>query len=282
MDSKRILWIALIISIMLHLLVLVVFPYKSTIQLELFPAQAEEEQEKRLVFEIIETPDVAEEEHDKETDIASDKILTAADDVERIITDEVLPFNEGDSDIKDFQEIVEVNIPPALQIQEQETNSIQDEDLQEEDDEKVNPSRDPLSVQKEAIPPQLQEKKVKPTYDNMMSEVEKAGGISLNTYNWDFTPYMLYLKKKIQSNLHPPPGFTYLGLIHGDVLVRFEILTNGKLNSLEVLHSDAHASLVGVSTGSIEISAPFKALPPDFPEDRLIVTSLFSYIVEKK
>ncbi|HEX38383.1 MAG TPA: hypothetical protein ENG70_05995 [Candidatus Cloacimonetes bacterium] len=283
MNSKRILWIALVISIIIHFLILVIFPYISTIRLDFFPARAEEERENRLVFEIVETPDVPDDAQDVETDVVSDKSLIAADEIESVLPEGELPFNDGESKIKDFQEIVEVKILSKQQIREKDISTNQQDDEQEAlAAEKANSSHDPLSSQKESILPQLQEQNIKPTYDNMISEVEKYGGISFNTYNWNFAPYMLYLKKKIQNNLHPPPGFTYLGLIQGKVLVRFEILRNGNLNDLEVLHSNAHASLVGVSTGSIEISAPFQPLPPDFPEDSLIVTSLFSYIVEKK
>ncbi len=277
MDSKRILWIALIVSLLLHIIVLAVFPLLSTIKLDLFPSEVVAQQEEPLVFQIVETPQIPEEQQDKETDLASDKSLAAADEVESKLPEGDLPFNEGDSDVKEFQEVVEVNIP-----EEQQANAGKQEQRQEPQERATNSSHDPILKPKEVIPSQLQDQQNKPSYDNVISEVEKSGGISFNTYKWNFAPYMLYLKRRIQSNLHPPPGFSYLGLIHGKVLVRFEILRDGSLNDLKVLQSDAHASLVGVSTGSIEISAPFQPLPPDFPEDRLIVTSLFSYIVEKK
>jgi len=279
MNSKRILWIALILSLLAHLLVLLFFPYLSKIELIALKQDQQDREEKRITFEFIETPDVPEDENVEKQNLVSDKNIAAADELDGELPIDVNPFSEGDMEIKEFPETESVEMQPENEPAEtvQETPQKDypeqsDEIVMREDNEKQIPQVLPESVY---LPPQ-------PDYNNVISEVEKAGGVSFNTYNWNFAPYMLYLKKKIQSNLNPPPGFTYLGLIHGDVLVRFIILPNGTLKNVKVLHSEAHNSLVQASTGSITISAPFLPLPKDFPEDYLVVTSLFSYIVEKK
>ncbi len=279
MNSKRILWIALILSLLAHLLVLLFFPYLSKIELIALKQDQQDREEKRITFEFIETPDVPEDENVEKQNLVSDKNIAAADELDGELPIDVNPFSEGDMEIKEFPETESVEMQPENEPAEtvQETPQKDypeqsDEIVMREDNEKQIPQVQPESVY---LPPQ-------PDYNNVISEVEKAGGVSFNTYNWNFAPYMLYLKKKIQSNLNPPPGFTYLGLIHGDVLVRFIILPNGTLKNVKVLHSEAHNSLVQASTGSITISAPFLPLPKDFPEDYLVVTSLFSYIVEKK
>jgi len=279
MNSKRILWLALILSVVLHILVLFILPHLSDIRLiDLKPDQQDIE-EKRIVFEFIETPDVPEDNNVEKQNLVSDKNITAADELDGELPLDANPFSEGDMEIKEFPETESVEIQPENKP----TETVQQTSIEEsseqsaemaikEGNEKQIPQVHPESVY---LPPQ-------PDYNNVISEVEKAGGVSFNTYKWNFAPYMLYLKKKIQGNLNPPPGFTYLGLIHGDVLVRFIILPNGTLKDVKVLHSEAHNSLVQTSTGSITISAPFLPLPKDFPEDYLVVTSLFSYIVEKK
>jgi len=279
MNSKRILWIALILSLLAHLLVLLFFPHLSKIDLRALKQEQQDREEKRITFEFIETPDVPEDENVEKQNLVSDKNIAAADEMDSELPIDVNPFSEGDMEIKEFPETESVEMQqenePEEAVQEtpeQESLEQFDEIIIREDKEKQIPHVQPESVY---LPPQ-------PDYNNVMSEVEKAGGVSFNTYNWNFAPYMLYLKKKIQGNLNPPPGFTYLGLIHGDVLVRFIILPNGTLKDVRVLHSEAHNSLVQASTGSITISAPFLPLPKDFPEDYLVVTSLFSYIVEKK
>jgi len=279
MNSKRILWIALILSLLAHLLVLLFFPDLSKIELIALKQEQQAVEDKRITFEFIETPDVPQDENVEKQNLVSDKNISAADELDGELPIDVNPFSEGDMEIKEFPEAESVemqqeNEPEKIvqDVSEQESPEQSDEVVVREDQEKQIPRVQPESVY---LPPQ-------PDYDNVMSEVEKAGGVSFNTYNWNFAPYMLYLKKKIQGNLNPPPGFTYLGLIHGDVLVRFIIMPNGTLKDVKVLHSEAHNSLVQASTGSITISAPFLPLPKDFPEDYLVVTSLFSYIVEKK
>jgi len=279
MNSKRILWIALILSLLAHLLVLLFFPHLSKIELIALKQDQQVVEDKRITFEFIETPDVPEDENLEKQNLVSDKNLTAADEVESELPVDVNPFSEGVTEIKEFPQTESVEMQPENKPEEivqetpiEESQEQSDEIVVREDNEKQIYQAQPESVY---LPPQLD-------YNNVISEVEKAGGVSFNTYKWNFAPYMLYLKKKIQGNLNPPPGFTYLGLIHGDVLVRFIILPNGTLKDVKVLHSEAHNSLVQASTGSITISAPFLPLPKDFPEDYLVVTSLFSYIVEKK
>jgi len=279
MNSKRILWIALVLSLLVHLLILLFSPHLSKLELIALKPNPQEIEEKRIAFEFIETPDVPEDDNVEKQNLVSDKNIAAADELDNELPLDVNPYSEGDMEIKEFPETESAEMQPenepAELVQEtpiEESPAQSDEIVITEDKEKQISQVQPESVY---LPPQ-------PDYNNVISEVEKAGGVSFNTYNWNFAPYMLYLKKKIQGNLNPPPGFTHLGLIHGDVLVRFIILPNGSLKDVKVLHSEAHNSLVLASTGSITISAPFLPLPKDFPEDYLVVTSLFSYIVEKK
>jgi len=278
MNSKRILWIALILSLILHVLVLLFFPHLSRIELIALKPDPQKTEEKRIVFEFIETPDVQEDDNIEKQNLVSDKNISAADEVDDEFPIDKDPFSEGDMEIKEFPETESAEMQPlndpgekVLENSKEQSAEQSDKIVIDEYQEIQIPKLQPGSVY---LPPQ-------PDFNNILTEVEKAGGVSFNTYKWDFAPYMLYLKKRIQGNLNPPPGFTHLGLIHGNVLVRFIILPNGSLRDVAVLHSEAHNSLVLASTGAITISAPFMPLPQDFPEDYLVVTSLFSYIVEK-
>lgn len=118
-------------------------------------------------------------------------------------------------------------------------------------------------------------------YDNTKTKAPNTGGLSFNTYEWDFAPYMLYLKNKVEGNIYPPPAFTYMGMISGETVVRFKIMPNGELRDLKVLDYKGHETLMETSVRAIEISAPFKPLPKNFPEDYLEVTATFQYLVRK-
>jgi hypothetical protein len=119
------------------------------------------------------------------------------------------------------------------------------------------------------------------THDNRASRAEDMGGLSFNTYNWNFAPYLLMLKRRIGRNIFPPAAFSQLGLISGDSLIRFRIYPGGKMTSLEVLGYNGHKTLMETSYRAIEVSAPFPPLPSDFPEPFLEITGKFMYIVHR-
>ena len=119
-------------------------------------------------------------------------------------------------------------------------------------------------------------------HDNPLSKSLDRGGLSFNTYNWEFAPYMIMLKAKIQSNIFPPLAFTKLGIISGITLVKFRIYPDGKMEQLEVLGYKGHKSLMETSYNAIRISAPFPILPENFPEEYLEITGKFVYIIRGK
>jgi outer membrane biosynthesis protein TonB len=118
-----------------------------------------------------------------------------------------------------------------------------------------------------------------PTYKNLLSGVGRRGGLSFNTYDWDFAPYMLAMKRAIQSHLFPPYAFTHMGLVSGTNIIHFTVMPDGRIRGLEILGSDAHFSLDRTSVRAIESSVPFLPLPRDFPEEVLEVTAHFSYVI---
>jgi hypothetical protein len=114
---------------------------------------------------------------------------------------------------------------------------------------------------------------------NLESKALQNGGLAFNTYNWDFAPYMLELKKRIRRNIFPPHAFTRLGLISGETILRFKIYPNGELKDLKVMVYNGHKSLMETSYTAVDISAPFAPLPMNFPEPYLEVTGKFVYLV---
>ncbi len=109
----------------------------------------------------------------------------------------------------------------------------------------------------------------------------EAGGLSFNTYDWDFAPYMLALKRRIGGNIFPPLAYSMLGMIDGDTQLRFKIYPDGRLADLELLGYSGHRTLMETSRSAITISAPFPALPADFPKPYLEVTARFTYFVRR-
>jgi outer membrane biosynthesis protein TonB len=109
----------------------------------------------------------------------------------------------------------------------------------------------------------------------------ESGGLSFNTYDWDFAPYMLALKERISRNIFPPLAFSQWGMIDGDTMLRFKIYPDGRLADLELLGYRGHHTLMETSRFAVTTSAPFPGLPADFPKSYLEVTAKFSYFVKR-
>lgn len=120
-------------------------------------------------------------------------------------------------------------------------------------------------------------KRNSPQYNQINSSVEDFGSIQFNTYAWDFAPYLLELKKRIQNHIFPPPVFTQLGF-GGKNVLRFRITPDGKLEGPNILAYHGEKSLIETSLKAVEVSAPFDKLPENFPEDYLEVTATFEYL----
>ncbi len=105
------------------------------------------------------------------------------------------------------------------------------------------------------------------------------GGVSFNTLEWDFAPYALELKQRIAARWFPPIAFTQGGLFGGVSVVRFRISPGGVLDECDLISRADHSSLDTAALNAVRFSAPFAALPKDFPEPFLEVTFSFHYLL---
>lgn len=307
-----------LVSILLH--ILLIFLWEGAVKLKLFdvnipkpisPSQKENEplvfdlqqpnQPQELPREVIETPADAKT-VDKQTkgNFLSDKNALARNPETDLSLEEGEPFSRGDLNIPELPQSQNPvtqpmsSMPPAQKVQPQEQQKEKNPSKDEPDPGIKNPTSDMdditraealvnqhLQRQQQEMRPGAQEQLPTVKYDNQQSRALDMGGLSFNTYNWDFAPYMLELKRRIQRNIHPPSAFTELGLISGETLLRFRIYPNGMLKNLVILNYTGHKSLMITSSNAVEVSAPFPALPRNFPEDYLEVTGKFIYFVQK-
>ena len=118
-----------------------------------------------------------------------------------------------------------------------------------------------------------------PMFQNLQGAVLDDGALSLNTYEWDFAPYMIRLKKRIQDHIYPPAAFSLYGMIDGKNVIRFQIGRNGRLLGVEVMGYEGSKLLIETSAKAVELSDPFQPLPSNFPEAYLEVTGHFHYFL---
>ncbi|MFQ5676837.1 MAG: energy transducer TonB [bacterium] len=295
MDSQR--YKTITASVILHLLFFLL--WLAAIELDLFADSDSQNRvdNKPLVFElqndlpkqVIETPEDAKlTEKPENPQFASDKNALARNSETDPAADNGAPFARGDFE---FPELPKPQGPVGEPVNATETNpqeqeaSTSERKTEEEnadeivDTRKSNFSREFLTRPQRKRRAGVTENVPTVRYDNRNSKTPDMGGLSFNTYDWDFAPYMLVLKKKIQRNIFPPAAFTRLGMIKGETLLRFRIYPNGELRDLVLLEYNGHRTLMETSMSAVRISAPFPELPDDFPEDYLEVTGKFFYFL---
>lgn len=286
------------ISILLHVFLVLLWEGAvrlGIINMSLIPPAAEK---KPIVFEleqpqeprqVVETPDDAETLPPERADLLSDKNASARNPESKPELPEGDAYSEG---IIDSHELPTPRLPAGDTLKKQEMDPEEKQDTETTDREIQD--QKPLNMEnidqfyQKYLEREAQEKKtgardstLSARHNQQLLQSMDMGGMSFNTYDWDFAPYMIQLKQRIQRNIFPPHAFTYLGLISGETLLRFRIYPDGRLEGPEILGYRGHKTLMETSKSAVEVSAPFPALPKDFPEEYLEITGRFNYIIRK-
>jgi hypothetical protein len=102
------------------------------------------------------------------------------------------------------------------------------------------------------------------------ANVNIDGDFALNTYEWNFAPWM----RRFTNDLHRAwiaPYAYRLGVIVGFTKIRLVVERDGRPSHLEVVDSQGHDSLHTASVSALRAFAPYAPLPADFPEDHLVI-----------
>ncbi|MBD3222101.1 hypothetical protein GF314_12750 [bacterium] len=111
---------------------------------------------------------------------------------------------------------------------------------------------------------------------NIETNVDIVGGYRLNTYAWNFAPWIRRFANDLQRSWIPPYAYR-LGLIDGRTEVRVVVERDGRPSRMDVLSSEGHESLHTASVSALKACAPYLPLPPDFPEDKLVIVFTLIY-----
>ncbi len=287
--------IALIASVLLHLILLIV--WRPLSRVDLFPEKSEPETVSApLIFELVETPDDAIRQVPENAHLVSDKNALARDEHEGDL-EEGEAYSDGEVPHRVF-----AGDPDAGG---QQTAQSEDQQNQEDDDAESEPwnpildwagsyfdsqrrsvqdTRDGESsmLQPQAGPPSPQRRFTDDLdYEQRLTGADTKGSISLNTYEWDYASYILHMKKRLKSNIFPPAIFTYMGGISGETTVFFRVWPDGKVTDLSVIEFNGHRTLMETSVTAVEKSDPFRPLPDNFPEDYLELRWTFFYYTRR-
>ncbi|HNW25647.1 MAG TPA: TonB family protein [Candidatus Gastranaerophilaceae bacterium] len=90
----------------------------------------------------------------------------------------------------------------------------------------------------------------------------------------DFGPYMRELQRRIKMNWDPPKGNE-----SKRVILLFKIARDGRLLSIKVFKSSGVPSADKAALSAVELTAPFKPLPPDYKGSSIDIQFTFDYNV---
>lgn len=90
----------------------------------------------------------------------------------------------------------------------------------------------------------------------------------------DFGPYMRELQRRIKMNWEPPKGNE-----SKRVVLLFKIARDGRLISHRVFKSSGMAVADNAAMHAVELTAPFKPLPPEYKGDTIDIQFTFDYNV---
>ncbi len=102
------------------------------------------------------------------------------------------------------------------------------------------------------------------------SGVAIDGDFSLNTYEWNYAPWMRRFENELHRHWVAPYAYR-LGVIHGKTVIKLVIEKDGRPSSMEILETDGHQSLHDASLAALKAFAPYAPLPAHFPEENLVI-----------
>lgn len=232
-----------------------------------------------LTFEFVDVPQNRDEAPPEETTLLAERNNISRDQQTAPLPESHLPFSDGISRAKNIatpaQGKSRSETQSADRASETTDNPFSFKDELQKNPEEAQKERERAVLGGE-VPPQ-----VRIDMDNSKTRALERGGLQLSTYAWDYAPYMKYLQRHIDRHIYPPRAFE-LGMIDGRTVVKFRIWRDGRLEGPELIDYEGHDLLRDTSLKAVELSAPFKALPPDFPDEYLDITGTFEYIIFRK
>ena len=304
MNTRRTYIITISASVLLHLILLLLYHPAKLLTKFVNLADAApvpvEQQFEPIEFELVETPDDAQTAEPPLIPQAySDKNARAQDMYKNNDLETGLPYSQGQIDYKVFagggQQAVQMPNPVEEEPQEGEERS---QDKQQNTDEEQVLGGD-VQIFSQARLPQQRQRFSKEmlsgngqsnansqgqflddtNWNNDKFSAEALGGVSLSTYAWDFAPYIFYMKRRLRDHIYPPAAFYKMGMINGEVVLRFKLHPDGSTSDLQLLSYEGHKALTETSLNAVKASSPFKPLPENFPENYLELTWTFIYSI---
>ena len=237
-----------------------------------------------VTFEFVEVPrQDRSEKPPEQTPLLSDRHSIARDMQESTLPSSYLPYSEGVMDeARDRQTTQGVSGPDGLSINDQ-ANAQQSESLDQSDLEFQEMKNATEFLKRSDLDGSQARSREEAVYGRPSSNIQlenrqvsavERGNFQLSTYEWDFAPYMADFKRRVESNIFPPPAWD-LGMVEGRTVLNIRIMRDGSLELLKVERYDGSELLRDTNLRAVQLSAPFQPLPDHFPDPHLEIRYLF-------
>ncbi len=296
--------IALFFSLLCHLLFLSCFDFfdELTALLPLAPSPFEtpDAESEPLVFELVETPrSAAVSQAPDDARFLSDKNARAQDMQSETASSENMPFSRGETGYKVFagQQQGRQGMsqrPPSRQVPNAESADDPDPNSEAEEQEQYGTDGEPVAESRRQSYQPFNPEMLRGSrrsgqsdfsddlnWNQQQSSVKNRGQFSLSTYNWEWAPYIQYMKARLRDHNYPPPAFYRMGAISGEVDIKFRILKDGQVQNLELIKYSGHKALAQTALNAVRASDPFRPLPDDFPDKHLDLSWKFIYFIQR-
>jgi protein TonB len=104
--------------------------------------------------------------------------------------------------------------------------------------------------------------------------------IPLDTADDRFISYFLSIKRQIEYIWDYPQRAAERGE-HGDCIIQFTILKDGRVRDIKLLRSSGFPDLDREALNAVADGAPYNPIPPRLATDELVVTGTFRYVLHR-
>lgn len=115
------------------------------------------------------------------------------------------------------------------------------------------------------------------TVQRSQEEGPTADGVTFDTRDMMYAPYMNMLRQKVES-IWEYPRVARQQKLYGDLIIRFVILKDGTLGDVRVLRTSGHRLLDEAAVKALRDGVPYWPLPDGWNRQSLAITGRFVYI----
>jgi hypothetical protein len=111
---------------------------------------------------------------------------------------------------------------------------------------------------------------------DMIGGTTIEGDFSLNTYAWNYAPWMHRFVQDLYRHWMAPYAYR-LGVIYGVTRIRLVVEKDGRPSAMDIVETEGHESLHRASLAALQTFAPYAPLPANFPEPQLVILLSLHY-----